>query len=87
MKINWKVRLKNKMFWVSAIPAALLCVQGVAALFGYTLELGELGDKLLCVVNAVFAFLATLGVVVDPTTDGVSDSTQALYYDKPKKEL
>lgn len=85
MKINWKVRIKNKMFWASAVPAALLCVQVIAAVFGYTLDLGELGNKLLTVVNAVFAFLSILGVVVDPTTAGASDSTQAMYYDKPKK--
>ena len=84
--INWKVRLKNKTFWLSAIPALLLLVQTVAALFGFTLDLGDLGDKLLAVVNAVFAFLCILGVVNDPTTSGVSDSEQALTYDEPKKE-
>jgi phi LC3 family holin len=84
--INWKVRLKNKTFWLSAIPALLLLVQTVAALFGFTLDLGDLGDKLLAVVNAVFAFLCILGVVNDPTTSGVSDSEQAMTYQEPKKE-
>lgn len=84
--INWKVRIRNKTFWLSAIPALLLLVQTVAALFGFTLDLGDLGDKLLAVVNAVFAFLCILGVVNDPTTSGVSDSEQALTYDEPKKE-
>ena len=49
--INWIVRIKNKNFWISLIPAVLLLVQVVAAVFGFTLELGELGDKLLAVVN------------------------------------
>ena len=80
--INWKVRFANKAFWLSLIPAVLLLIQVVAAVFGYTLELGELGDRLLAVVNAVFAIL---GVVADPTTKGMSDSTQALTYDKPKE--
>ena len=84
--INWKVRIRNKTFWLSAIPALLLLVQTVAALFGFTLDLGDLGDKLLAVVNAVFAFLCILGVVNDPTTSGVSDSEQAMGYDEPKKE-
>ncbi len=83
--INWKVRLKNKTFWLSAIPAALLLIQAVAALFGYTLDLGDVGDKLIAVVNAVFAMLAILGVVNDPTTSGVKDSEQAMGYDEPKK--
>lgn len=83
--INWKVRIKNKMFWVTLIPAVLLLVQVIAAVFGYTLDLGELGNKLLAVVNALFAVLTILGVVTDPTTAGVSDSAQALTYDAPKK--
>ena len=85
MKINWTVRLKNKTFWLSVIPAALLLVQVVAAVFGYTLDFGELGNKLLAVVNAAFALLSVLGIVTDPTTAGVSDSEQAMTYEKPKE--
>lgn len=85
MKINWKVRLSNKMFWLAIIPAVLLLVQVVAAVFGFTLELGELGDKLLAVVNAVFGVLAIVGVVADPTTAGMSDSNQAMTYTTPKE--
>ena len=84
--INWTVRLKNKAFWVAFIPTLLLLAQVVAAVFGFTLDLGDLGNKLLAVVNAVFALLAILGVVTDPTTAGVSDSTQALTYEKPKDD-
>ena len=84
--INWKVRIKNKNFWLALIPAVLLLVQVVAAVFGFTLNLGELGDKLLAVVNALFAVLAILGIVTDPTTTGVGDSKQALTYEKPKKK-
>ena len=84
--INWKVRIKNKAFWLAFIPAALLLVQTVAAVFGYTLDFGELGNRLIAVVNAVFGVLVILGVVVDPTTQGVGDSRQALNYKKPKEE-
>lgn len=85
MNINWTVRIKNKNFWLTLIPAVLLLVQVVAGVFGYTLELGELGDKLLAVVNALFSVLTILGIVTDPTTAGVSDSQQALTYSEPKK--
>lgn len=85
-KINWTVRVKNKAFWVALIPAVLLLVQVIAAVFGFTIDLGDLGNKLLAVVNALFAVLAILGVVTDPTTDGVFDSTQALEYTEPKKD-
>lgn len=77
-KINWMVRIQNKAFWLSLIPAVLLLVQVVAAVFGYQLELGELGDRLLAVVNALFAVLAVLGVITDPTTSGVADSDRVL---------
>lgn len=83
--INWTVRIKNKTFWVALIPAMLLLVQVIAAVFGYTLDLGGLGNKLLDVVNALFAVLAILGIVTDPTTDGIADSKQALTYTEPKK--
>lgn len=84
--INWIVRIKNKNFWLTIIPALLLLVQVVAALFGFTLDLGDLGNKLIDVVNALFVVLAILGVVTDPTTEGVADSTQALTYTEPKKK-
>ena len=80
------VRIKNKNFWLSLIPAVLLLIQVVAAVFGYSMNLGELGDKLLAVVNALFAVLAILGIVTDPTTAGVSDSSQAMTYAVPQKE-
>lgn len=84
MKINWTVRLKNKTFWLALIPALLLLAQVVAAVFGYELHIDALGDKLTAVVNALFAVLAILGVVTDPTTAGVSDSKQAMEYTAPR---
>lgn len=83
--INWMVRIKNKAFWVAIIPAILVLIQVIAAVFGYTLDLGDLGNKLLAVVNAVFSVLVILGVVTDPTTAGIGDSQQAMTYTEPKK--
>lgn len=85
MKINWMVRAKNKAFWVALIPAVMLLIQGIAAVFGYTINMGELGDKLIAVVNALFAVLSILGIVTDPTTKGITDSEQALTYTEPKE--
>lgn len=85
MKINWIVRIKNKAFWIALIPAVLLLIQAAAAVFGYTIDLGGLGDKLIVVVNCVFTLLAILGIVTDPTTAGLSDSSRAMTYDVPKK--
>lgn len=83
--INWKVRIKNKTFWLSLIPALLLLAQALGAVFGLSLDLSAMGEKLLTVVNTLFAVLTILGVVTDPTTAGVSDSKLALSYDEPKK--
>lgn len=84
--INWTVRIKNKNFWLALIPAVLLLIQTVAAVCGYTLDLGELGNRLIAVVNAVFGVLVILGVVADPTTAGMKDSRQAMNYKEPKED-
>ena len=82
-RINWKVRIKNKMFWIAVIPAVLLLVQTVCSVFGIELDFGDLQDKLLTVINALFAVLVILGIVVDPTTEGVRDSQRAMTYEEP----
>lgn len=84
--INWKVRFKNKTFWMAFIPAVILLIQAVANVVGVNLDLTALSQKLLEVVSAVFAVLAILGVVNDPTTKGVSDSTQAMSYEEPRED-
>ncbi len=85
MKINWTVRLKNKTFWLTAIPALLLLGSQILALFGVSWDYTPLAQQLSAITGTVFGLLALLGVVNDPTTTGVSDSSQALTYQKPKK--
>lgn len=84
MKINLLVRIKNKAFWLALIPALLLVVQAVAALFGYRWDFVVLNQQIAAVINAMFAVLAILGVVNDPTTAGVTDSDRAMGYSKPE---
>lgn len=84
--MNWTVRLKNKTFWLSLVPAVLLLVQVVAAPFGYEWDFGVLNEQLASIINAAFAVLAILGIVTDPTTAGVGDSEQALTYKAPRKD-
>lgn len=85
MSINWKIRFKNKTFWLALIPAVLLLAQQVAGLFGVALDFGGLKDQLTAIVGTVFALLAILGIVADPTTAGVGDSEQAMTYTEPKE--
>ena len=82
--INWKVSIKNKIFWRAISPAVLILAQAVAAVFGYTLDFQDISAKLIAVVEAVFSVLAILGVVVDPTTECIEDSKLAMTYDEPK---
>ena len=82
--INWQVRVRNRNFWVAVIPAALLLIQAVLTCFGITWDYTQVSQELLGVVNALFALLAILGIVADPTTEGMGDSAQALTYTSPK---
>ena len=84
--INWKVRIKNKAFWVAVIPAVALVIQAVLAVFDIKADFSTLTGKLIAVVDAVFALLVILGIIVDPTTGGVGDSLRAMSYIKPWKD-
>ena len=86
MKINWTVRLKNKTFWVSAVAISLSLFGSVASLFGWIPDLGELGNKLVAIIDTIFMGLGLLGVVADPTTKGLSDSDLAMTYTEPKDD-
>lgn len=86
MGINWKVRIKNKAFWLSMVPTVLLLVQQIISLFGLTVDFTQIQSQIISIISTVFTILAILGIVIDPTTNGVTDSQQALTYDKPKTE-
>lgn len=85
-KINWKVRILNKTFWLTLVPALALLLQTFLAVFNIRLELGETIDKLLVFINALFAVFVIVGVVNDPTTSGLTDSTRALGYHEPSED-
>lgn len=86
MNINWKVRLKNKRFVLTLIPALALLVQAFMAIFGLTIDLSEIVKNVVAFVNALFIVLAIIGIVNDPTTDGFKDSNKAMTYDTPKQD-
>ena len=85
MKLNFKVRLKNKLFWTTMIPAVILLVMQVCNLFGLNLDLSGISSSLLDIVSTVFIILTILGIVNDPTTNGISDSDLAMTYEEPKR--
>lgn len=86
MVINWRVRIRNKTFWLAIIPAILVLIQAIGAPFGFKWDFGVLGDQLRTIVEAAFGVLAILGVINDPTTEGWNDSRLAMTYDEPKRQ-
>lgn len=84
MNINWKVRFKNKTFWVTMIPAVLVLIKCVLNIFGVDFDFSDIQDKLIALVGAVFVVLSILGIVVDHTTVGIGDSNAALTYEEPR---
>lgn len=84
MKLNWKVRLKNPVFWVSFLPALCMLLYTVLGLFGLTAPVTE--DELVNWLLMIVSALTNLGVLVDPTTTGISDSANALSYTAPKSD-
>lgn len=84
--INWKVRFKNKRFVLAFIAALLLLIKQVAMLLGYNLNTEMFNTNINGIVDTVFLILGLLGIVNDPTTQGFSDSEQAMTYEQPKQD-
>ena len=82
--MNWKLRLKNKATLTAIIAALVSMVYQILAALGIAPTLGQ--EEVLQVVSIVLTFLAAIGVLVDPTTEGLTDSTQALTYTEPKAD-
>ena len=85
MKINWKVRFQHKPFLIALFSLIVLLVQQVAAIFG--IDTTIYNDQAMDIFNTILSILVLIGVVVDPTTSGTNDSTQALGYRKPRDNL
>ena len=84
MKINWKLRLQNKTTLLAIAAAGIALVYQVLGLIGVVPAVSQ--DAVMQTASMVINLLVLLGIVVDPTTAGASDSTQALEYDEPRKE-
>ena len=83
MKINWILRLKNRVTLSALIGIVLTAVFQIAQLFGLQLTVSQ--EQIMSIVEIILTILAGLGVLIDPTTSGVSDSKQAMEYTEPKK--
>lgn len=83
MNVNWKIRFKHKPFLIALFSILILLIQQVAGVFGFDTTIYN--EQATEIFNTVLVLLSILGVISDPTTEGVSDSPNALRYEKPKK--
>ena len=83
MRINWKVRFMHKPFFFFFFSLVLLLAQQVGAVFGYDLT-SMMGEQLTAIFHTVLSILVLMGIIVDPTTKGTSDSQQAQTYRRPR---
>lgn len=84
MGINWKVRFKHRSFWISLIALISVFLNQIASIFNIDVTL--FNAQFTELAETILMFLVFLGVIVDPTTQGIKDSDQALTYTTPKKK-
>ncbi len=84
MKVNWKTRIKSGPFWMGVISAVVAAVFAIIPMCG--VELSVTADQVLNVATLVLMIPASIGIISDPTTKGLSDSQMALTYDKPRDD-
>lgn len=80
--INWKLRFKNKTTLVAMAGTVATFIYQMLALLGITPKISQ--DTLVQLISLIINVLVALGIVIDPTTSGVSDSEQALTYKEPR---
>lgn len=81
-KINWKLRIKNKTTLLALITCAIAFIYQVLGIFGVTTSISQ--DTIMQFAGLALNILVALGVLVDPTTQGIEDSVRALEYTEPK---
>lgn len=84
MNINWKVRLQNKTWLLAMLAAIVAFVYQLLGLLDIVPAVSQ--DQVTQLIGLVINILVALGIVVDPTTTGVTDSSRAMHYDKPNGE-
>lgn len=84
MKINWKLRLKNKVTLLSLAALTVGFVYQACGVFGVVPAISQ--DEIIQGIGLIINLLVVSGVVTDPTTAGLSDSKMASAYDTPRKD-
>lgn len=82
--INLKLRFKNKATLVALITATIAFIYQLAGIAGFAVPISQ--DSMVQLAGVLINLLVAMGILVDPTTSGIADSTKALGYNEPKKE-
>lgn len=84
MKINLKVRMKNKTFVITMLTTVIAFIYQILAMFEIVAPINK--EQATQVIMLLVNILVGLGILVDPTTKGISDSERALGYDTPNDD-
>jgi len=84
MKLNWKVRFRNKTWLTMFISLIVGFVFNMLKLFDVIPAVSE--NLIMNIIGQVLTFLGLIGVIVDPTTAGIEDSNRAMTYEEPWKD-
>lgn len=84
MKINWKLRFQNKVTLTAIVLAVIALVYQILGIVGIVPAVSQ--ETIVQLAGAVINLLVLLGIVVDPTTDGIGDSDRARGYESPYRD-
>lgn len=82
--INWKVRLQSGSWWLGVISAIVVAIFSIVEISG--VKLSVTAGEIINIATLILMIPAAIGITTDPTTKGLSDSLQAMSYEKPKAD-
>lgn len=84
MKLNWKVRFKNKIWLTSFISLIVGFIYNVLSAFEIFPSVTQ--SAIMQIIGNILEFLGLIGVIIDPTTAGINDSNRAMTYEVPHRD-
>lgn len=81
MKINWSIRLKNKLFLAAVLSFVLKIINQVASIYGY--DLSAFNEAVNDWFETITNVLVLAGIITDPTVFGMNDSELSMNKEEP----
>lgn len=82
MKINWKLRFKNKATVMALIACTVAFIYQILGILGIAAPISE--EQTTQVLGLLVNLMTAVGILIDPTTAGTSDSERAMEYKNPQ---